>query len=751
MRRLVSTLRSVSGPSRRVWPALALGLSVLATPAPLLAHAELVTSSPLPNSSLVDAPDQVSIVFSEPIDPGNGSIELLDAQLRSVEGVGPLRVADENAVASVDLPALEAGIYTVSYQVFSTVDGHATQGQFAFVVDPTGAEAPPTSPPASSSPSVDGWAVAARWLALVSALVGFGSLAIWWQAARPALRSLAPASDRRAPWRVVGASSAGVVIGLLLYVSLAARPAAGGAFDITAALGSTAYAVAMRVAITAALVAMLVAGLAALRGDRAERAVAAAVAAFLGVTLAGTSAAGHASSLGGVVNAGIDWLHLVAAAAWLGGLPVVYAMAGRAVANGTSRRTVVTEILRRHGRVALVAGPVVVLTGLANSPVVLGDSRELVASGYGNLLLVKATLVSVALGIGAANHLLVRSKGRGAMATLVASELLIAALAVMAAAAMVTIQPAAARQPVVVGPSVQPAHFFAEAGRSDIHASVSVPAPGNQSYQVTVRDGEDGRPPTDLQAVFLTLTPPPGSGLATERVELDAGELDGLYATTGAHTPIAGDWGLDVIVRRSEAPEATVSFGMLVEEPNEPIVARPADTGVGVPAPLALLWGVLPSGLAGWIPALAAIAIAVMIGFARWRPPAVRMGLLATAVILVLAAGSRSLVEAANTPTTDDLAAFESTATGSVDNGERIYLANCASCHGTDGDGEGPVRLAPAPAPLAEILPAMSDAEVSYRIANGLAGTRMPAFAASLTEAERRDLVSYLHKAWGAP
>ena len=751
MRRLVSTLRSVGGPVRRVWPMLVFALSVLAAPGPLLAHAELVRSNPLPNSSLVEAPAQVSIIFSEPIDPGNGSIELLDAQLRSVENVGPLRVAEENAVASVELPALEAGIYTVSYQVFSSVDGHASQGQFAFAVDPTGAEAPPTSPPASSSPSVDGWSVAARWLALVSALVGFGSLAMWWQAAHPALRSVAPTSDRRPPWRVVGASSAGVVIGLLLYVSLAARPAAGGAFDITAAFGSTAYAVAMRVAITAALVAMLVAGLATLRGGREERVVAAAVAASLAVSLAGMSAAGHASSLGGVVNAGIDWLHLMAAAAWLGGLPVVYVLAGRAVANGTSRRMVATEILRRHGRVALVAGPLVVLTGLANSPVVLGDSRELVASGYGNLLLVKAALVSVALGIGAANHLLVRSKGRGAMATLVASELLIAGLAVMAAATMVTIQPAAARQPVVVGPSVQPAHFFGEAGRSDIHASVSVPAPGNQSYQVTVRDGEDGRPPPDMQAVFLTLTPPRGSGLATERIELDAGELDGLYAATGAYTPIAGDWGLDVIVRRSEAPEAIVSFGMLVNEPNEPIVARPADTGVGVPAPLALLWRVLPSGLAGWIPGVVAIAIGIAVGFARWRPTAVRVGLLAAAVTLVLAAGSRSLIEAANTPTTNDLAAFEGTATGSVENGERIYLANCASCHGTDGEGGGPVRLVPAPAPLAETLPAMSNAEVSYGIANGLAGTPMPAFAASLTEAERRDLVSYLRETWGAP
>jgi len=40
---------------------------------------------------------------------------------------------------------------------------------------------------------------------------------------------------------------------------------------------------------------------------------------------------------------------------------------------------------------------------------------------------------------------------------------------------------------------------------------------------------------------------------------------------------------------------------------------------------------------------------------------------------------------------------------------------------------------------------------VSYRIAHGLAGTPMPAFAASLTAQERDDLVSYLRQRWGAP
>ena len=143
----------------------------------------------------------------------------------------------------------------------------------------------------------------------------------------------------------------------------------------------------------------------------------------LGISLAGMSFAGHASALGGPLNAAIDWLHLVAAAAWLGGVLAVYTLATRVRNVGASIRSVSAEMLRRHGRLALVAAPLVVLTGPANSPLVLGTSRELVASSYGNLLLVKAALASLALAIGAMNHVLLRGRGRGHLATLVGAEL----------------------------------------------------------------------------------------------------------------------------------------------------------------------------------------------------------------------------------------------------------------------------------------------------------------------------------------
>ncbi len=326
------------------------------------------------------------------------------------------------------------------------------------------------------------------------------------------------------------------------------------------------------------------------------------------------SFAGHASALGGPLNAAIDWLHLVAAAAWLGGLLAVYTLATRVRKVGGSVRSVAAEMLRRHGRLALVAAPLVVLTGLANSPLVLGTSRELVASSYGNLLLVKAALASLALAIGAMNHLLLRGRGRGHLATLVGAELLIAAVAVMAGATMVTIQPSATRQPELTGPSVHPAHFFGEAGPSSVHASVSVPAPGRQSYQVTILDLADGTPRPDVQKVFLTFTPPAESGLPEERVELEPGEIGGLYAISGAYTPVVGEWGLAVTVRRSGALDESVAFAMAVTEPSPAVIGPPPDTGIGVPAPLAVLWQVLPAGLAGWIPGLIAIAAFVLVG-----------------------------------------------------------------------------------------------------------------------------------------
>jgi mono/diheme cytochrome c family protein len=476
---------------------------------------------------------------------------------------------------------------------------------------------------------------------------------------------------------------------------------------------------------------------------------------LLAVGLAGMSAAGHAASLGGPAFAALDWLHLLAVATWLGALPGLLVVARRLRGPGVTLGRAAAPLLRRHGRLALIAAPVVALTGLANSPLVLGSSRDLVASDYGNVIVAKAGLLAVALGIGAVNHFALRGRGRATALSLVAVELVVAAVAVSAAATMVTIQPASARQAILTAPPVNPAHLFGEAAGMRVHATVNPPAPGPQSIQVSLTDAGSGLPVEDVERVVAELMPPDGAPDDATIVELEpADTIPGLFGIGGSFTPSVGEWTLELAMERRGAEDATLAFALPVARQAAAESVPPPSTGIGVPGPLAAVWAALPPGPLAWVPPL----LALMLLAATWRSrpspgrSVVRAALAGVIVVAGIGAGSRSLVDAANAPVgsmLDDpppsLSAAESA------RGEGIYLANCASCHGTDGDGDGPIVTEPASGSIRSAVGEMSAAELSYRIAYGVAGTPMPAFAGTLTQDERWALVAHLRSRWAEP
>ena len=720
-------------------------------PSPAAAHAELTVAEPAPNGSVVSAPERLSLTFSEPIDPDTASVELLDTQQRALSGLGPVIASPDGRTVERSLPELGPGVFTVSYQVVSTVDGHATAGIHAFLVDPTGAAPPPADSAVASSPSVDGFTLAARWVALAAILTALGAMLLWLNAGRPAL--LERELDGRAPWLLAGTASLVAALGVVGYLWLSARPipSTGGGFplDVAAPFGWTPFAIAMRLTVVTAITASAVCLLAARRAASGRRWWVSTTL-LLAVALAGMSMAGHVASIGGPGFAALDWAHLVGASAWLGALPSAWVLSRR---TGTGQTALFAAILRRHGPMALVAAPVVALTGIANSPLVLGQGRDLVASDYGNLLVAKAVLLAVALGIGAVNHLALRGRGRAALAVLVTAEVVVAALAVSAAATMVTIQPAAARAPVLAAPPVHPAHFFGELGDARVHVAVSLPAPGRQAYRVTIRDSTSGPAPPDVQKVFLSFTPPAAGGLPGERIELEADPLGGLWIAAGAHTPLVGEWGLEVILRRAGAVDASLEFELEVLDAGSPVLGPPPDTGIGTPAPLATAWSILPDGALGWLPSLAAFVTVALL----WRLPrgawrdALRVAAVVVLVVTAASAGTRTLVEAANAPSAAELADQPVPGTGDLERGRLVYLANCAACHGADGEGGGPLDSTPAAGSLSAPVASASDAWLSYRISYGVAGTSMPAFAGLLTADERSDLIGYLRDRFGGP
>lgn len=748
-------------------------------PMPVAAHAELILTTPAAGVSLPEAPTQLMMSFSEAIDPITASVTLLDETGTSVRGLGTLTVDSSATVASVTLPPLPASLYTVLYRVTSAEDGHITQGSWLFLVDPTGTRAAPGSSVESSSPSSTPLIVATRWLALAFGLVLLGTAVFWLASARPALASgNADATLATAPWLWLAACAALAFTGLAAYLTLAAQPLTGGAghpghgggivpLDFAAPFGATRFAMAMRVALVGSGAAFLL-GVARhftldesrrrgrLPRDR-EGGILVLVAGAAAISLAGSSFASHAAAAGGVLFGLFDWLHLVAVAVWLGTLAGLFVLLRRT--RALPDRSVALGALRRHSRIAIVAAPIVVATGLANSPLVLGSARNLVATDYGDLLLAKALLFSTAIAIGSANYFLVRAGAVRRVLPLIAGEAAIGALAVVVAAILVSTQPAASRAPEVSRPAIGAEQLFADVADSTIHVSINRPSPGVQRYQATVSDLRTGIPRTELDGITLVFTEPQmasGSEPRSQRVALTRSSEHWLWGATGNYTPLSGIWTLGIEVERAAQPLAT-SFTLNVEPAPEPEVLPPAANGVSVPAPLALAWSVLPKGAVGWlVPIVLLLAVAALAarerrgrGFATggWR-----VGL----VLLVLASGvtmgSRAAVEAANQPpseATQRANPIRSTA-DSIARGRSLYLANCSSCHGPNGAGDGPgaARLLPSPGTLAGSVPHLSAGALNYRITNGMVVTSMPAFASSLTENDRWDLVNYLRATW---
>ena len=738
--------------------------------APVAAHAELLTSSPSANASLPSAPEELRLDFTEPVDAATAVVEILDVQQRPVSGIGAVRLEDGGRRLVVASPDLDEGIYVVRYQVLSTVDGHVTGGSFAFQVDPGGAAPPPSVTPTTSSPGADLPAALARWAALVGALVVTGSSLFWLVSARPALRHHGVGGPQ-APWGLLLGASVLALASLAAFLVIAARelpdaPVGALPFDLAAPFGETSFAFAMRLAMLSSLAATVLAAWSLLM--RRGGSIGAPAMLGLGiVTLTGMSLAGHASALGGPINTLFDLGHIVGVAAWLGALPAVGSLVA-AVPRGSDpglRRAVLGTALRRHGALALVAAPMVALTGIANSPAVLGASRNLVASDYGNLVLGKALLFAVAVGIGAANFFLVRRMAVLRLALTIGAEGLVAALAVLTAAGMLTVPAAAGRAPRLVTVDVPTAHLYGAADELSVHAIVGVPSPGSQTYQVVVGAAADGRPLENVQRVFMTFVPPAVSGLSEERVILDPATPPGLFEATGAHTPVVGDWELDVTVRRAGMTDAVVPFDLHVRLPLPPEELPPADTGIGVPAPLGFLWRFVPSPPFEWVPALILFAIAGVLWLSaptasgdRRRAAAwawARTGAMTLGVAVALVTGSQALVVSANAGGDELLPAGNPIAATaeSIAAGLRAYEATCSGCHGATGAGDGPMApgLTIRPSDLAMHVPFHTDAELYAFITRGISGTPMPGFATELAPEDRWNLVNLLRDRWPAP
>ena len=98
------------------------------------AHAFLDHTSPRVGNTVMPAPKEVVLWFTQKLEPAFSSIEVRNEQGASVT-TGKATVIGDRTQMQVPLRALPKGTYKVFWRVLS-VDTHRTQGDFSFHVGP---------------------------------------------------------------------------------------------------------------------------------------------------------------------------------------------------------------------------------------------------------------------------------------------------------------------------------------------------------------------------------------------------------------------------------------------------------------------------------------------------------------------------------------------------------------------------------------------------------------------------------------
>nr|WP_301287911.1 copper resistance protein CopC [Paenibacillus sp. MSJ-34] len=118
-----------------LWLLAVLGIfifSLCLRPVAAQAHAVIERMVPDANERLQEAPPAIELQFNERIEADVASLTLLDSNGKPAAAAEP-EPSEDRKTLRLSLPALEDGVYTVSYRVISA-DGHPVSGAYVFTV-----------------------------------------------------------------------------------------------------------------------------------------------------------------------------------------------------------------------------------------------------------------------------------------------------------------------------------------------------------------------------------------------------------------------------------------------------------------------------------------------------------------------------------------------------------------------------------------------------------------------------------------
>jgi copper transport protein len=409
-------------------------LVALVVPSTAGAHVTLVSAEPATQSRLEAPLTEIRLRFNQPVTVTSNAIRVLAPDATVLSGTARTEADAHVVVAPVSRLVRGEG-YTVRWRVIGA-DGHAPSGVFTFGV---GVAAPPPTEAVGASGTT--WRDdIARWALFAALSLLIGPLVV----RLLVLRGPVPDELERR-FHLVGVVATFLVIdvGIAAFVLRASNalqlPLADLAYgDLQPFAEKTRFGVAFLVMTVGfgVVAALLLVGWIF---DRLELRWAA-----LGLSLAfvsGLSLSGHQATEPDATRLAqmADWVHLVAASVWVGGLAAV-AFIVWPLAPGL-RRTAFLGFARLA--VLLVAS--MVLAGAYLALLRLSEPSDLWETHYGRFLALKLAIVALALTWGAAHHFVFRPRlaagGTSNVRPSLVGEAVVAFAVLLAAAILTNIAP----------------------------------------------------------------------------------------------------------------------------------------------------------------------------------------------------------------------------------------------------------------------------------------------------------------------
>ena len=419
-----------------------------------VAHPRLVRAVPAAGSHVQSAPRELSVTFNEPLTPALSRLTLLDSKLKPV-ALDTLRAVpgDAKTLTVKVLGSMSAGRYTVKWQA-AGADGHPMRGEYTFVLDAAAGELT-TAATSAPGPISNGWsmrisppAVLGATHAIIAPAVAMAALATLRQT--PVDSVFGVESPAYVMIRTIQSIALVGLLGILaLHLMILPRFARQTSVSVVATVGAVEqatiwWATTMLWIIGAATMARLIAqhavffgsnevwtrsslsalllhsgwgrawwlafgatavGLWGVRrigraGARGWPAVAAAALALA----ASVAMSGHAAAASTLAMT-LHTLHVLGAGGWIGSLAALMLVAVPAVlqSGGEERHGHVAGLVRAFSPTALGFVGLLGVTGAIAAWRNIGSVEGLWRESYGQVLLVKLALLSVAAGTGAYN------------------------------------------------------------------------------------------------------------------------------------------------------------------------------------------------------------------------------------------------------------------------------------------------------------------------------------------------------------